>query len=103
MEDIVYGLAATVCQLPHSTLLDVHRLLFDPLFRRTALGRISTRADPIVLEFWQGWEKLSEAQKRERADPVLYRFRRFYRSAPVRNRCPPRRLVMKAPSAANTR
>ena len=82
MADAVFSLVATLCSLPGATLLDAARLLNDPLFRRRALSHVD---DPATLEFWQEYEALADAARREMARPVLYRLRALYRSPAVRN------------------
>lgn len=82
MEDAVFALTATLCSLPEASLLDAARLFGDASFRRRSCALVEDRA---ALEFWQAYEQLSEAGKRELADPVLRRLRTFYRSRAVRN------------------
>ncbi len=82
MEDLVFNLTATLCLLPHTTLMDAARLLTDGPFRRRAVARL---VDPASLEFWSDYEQLSEGARREMIRPVLTRLRKLYRSPTVRN------------------
>jgi hypothetical protein len=82
MEDAVFAVTATLCQLSSATVMDVPRLFSDPVFRRRALAQLS---DPVALTFWSDYEALSEASQREMIRPVLYRLRSFYRSQAIRN------------------
>lgn len=82
MEDAVYALTATLCRVEGATLLDVSPLFSDAAFRRRALAGVD---DPVALEFWAGFDLLSEASQIDLARPVLYRLRSLYRSPAVRN------------------
>jgi len=84
MEDAVFAITATLCQLPGATLLDIPQLLADAVFRHKTLAQFEVD-DPVVLQFWAEYDQLSRAAQRELARPILSRIRAFYRSSAVRN------------------
>lgn len=82
MEDAVFAITATLCRRPSSTLLDVPRLLADATFRRQATVGVT---DPVAREFWRDFGQLSDAARRQLAQPILYRVRSLYRTPAMRH------------------
>ncbi len=82
MEDAVWATTTTLYRQPQATLLDVPRLLHEPLFRQQALA---TLHDPVARQFWADYERRSEAAQREIAQPILVRLRSLFRSSALRN------------------
>jgi hypothetical protein len=82
MQDALYAGLATLCAQPVASLLDLERLYLDAAFRQRALTRV---ADPVIVAFWQRYDRLSAANQLERTEPILYRVRALSRSPAVRN------------------
>lgn len=55
-----------------STLLDLPKLLTNKAFRHDLLKSVS---DPFLLDFWQGYDTLSDSARQTMISPVLNKFR----------------------------
>jgi hypothetical protein len=83
MEDAVFALTATACSMKKASPIDLVRLLGDGSFRRRTLQQCDL--DASTREFWGEYELLSDGAKRELAQPIRYRIRKFYRTPALRN------------------
>lgn len=82
MDSTVFALAAALCSKPGSTLWDVQGLLYDPIFRRRAVAKLT---DPVALAWWANLERSSPGEIHQVAQPVITRLEKLYRSRPIQN------------------
>lgn len=71
-QDILSHSFHTLAKLDGSTLIDLPKLLTNKAFRHDLLKTIS---DPFLLDFWQGYDSLSELARQTMISPVLNKFR----------------------------
>ncbi len=72
----------TLLNCPNSTLLDIHPLLTDPVFRTKAL---LNNEESYILSFWQNeFEKYSPAFRSEVIAPILNKMGIFLSNEPLR-------------------
>ncbi len=83
LEHILRHALFTLLEVSESTLLDLPRLLTDPIFRKGIVIRLS---DDIVKRFWFfEFEKYSAWLRSEAVAPILNKVGQFLTSAPLRN------------------
>ncbi|HEL1598307.1 TPA: type IV secretion system DNA-binding domain-containing protein [Streptococcus suis] len=71
-QDILSHSFHTLAKVDGSTLLDLPKLLINKAFRHDLLKTIS---DPFLLDFWQGYDTLSDSARQTMIAPVLNKFR----------------------------
>lgn len=71
-QDILSHTFHTLAKIHGSTLLDLVPLLTNKIFRYQLLKGIS---DPFLLDFWQGYDSLSDSARQTMISPVLNKFR----------------------------
>lgn len=71
-QDILSHAFHTLAKVDGSTLLDLPKLLTNKAFRHEILKNIS---DQFLLDFWQGYDSLSEQARQTMISPVLNKFR----------------------------
>ncbi|MDO4902599.1 MAG: type IV secretion system DNA-binding domain-containing protein [bacterium] len=71
-QDILSHAFHTLVKADGSTLLDLPKLLTNKAFRHKILKSIS---DQFLLDFWQGYDNLSEQARQTMISPVLNKFR----------------------------
>lgn len=71
-QDILSHSLHTLAKVDGSILLDLLNLLTNKAFRHELLKSIS---DPFLLDFWQGYDTLSDSARQTMISPVLNKFR----------------------------
>ncbi|HEL0726943.1 TPA: type IV secretion system DNA-binding domain-containing protein [Streptococcus equi subsp. zooepidemicus] len=71
-QDILSHSFHTLAKVGNSTLLDLPKLLTNKTFRHEILKSVS---DPFLLDFWQGFDTLSDSARQTMISPVLNKFR----------------------------
>ena len=71
-QDILSHSFHTLAKVGNSTLLDLPKLLTNKAFRHEILKSVS---DPFLLDFWQGFDTLSDSARQTMISPVLNKFR----------------------------
>ena len=71
-QDILSHSLHTLAKVDGSILLDLPNLLTNKAFRHELLKSIS---DPFLLDFWQGYDTLSDSARQTMISPVLNKFR----------------------------
>lgn len=71
-QDILSHSFHTLAKVDSSTLIDLPKLLTNKAFRHDLLNGIS---DPFLLDFWQGYDTLSDSARQTMISPVLNKFR----------------------------
>lgn len=71
-QDILSHSLHTLAKVDGSILLDLPNLLTNKAFRHELLKSIS---DPFLLDFWQGYDTLSNSARQTMISPVLNKFR----------------------------
>lgn len=71
-QDILSHAFHTLVKVDGSTLLELPKLLTNKAFRHEVLKYIS---DPFLLDFWHGYETLSDSARQTMVAPVLNKFR----------------------------
>lgn len=71
-QDILSHSFHTLAKIDGSTLIDLPKLLTNKAFRHDLLKTIS---DPFLLDFWQGYDTLSDSARQTMTSPVLNKFR----------------------------
>lgn len=75
MDTVARYVLHTLLQLPDSTFLDINRILTDPAFRRSALGKLKGKLDRDLQHFWDTFN-----EKDVGVQPIVSRMSRFVRS-----------------------
>lgn len=73
VSEVMHAALITLAHRPGSTLVDLPRLLTDVQFRRQATSSL----DPFLLEYWRGFDALSDAQRAQSIAPALSRVNQF--------------------------
>lgn len=81
-QDVLSHSFHTLAKVEGSTLLDLPKLLTNRAFRHELLKAI---LDPFLLDFWQGYDSLSEASRQTMISPVLNKFRGIILRPALRN------------------
>lgn len=71
-QDILSHSFHTLAKVDGSTLPDLPKLLTNKAFRHDLLKSVS---DPFLLDFWQGYDTLSDSARQTMISPVLNKFR----------------------------
>ena len=71
-QDILSHGLHTLAKIDSSTLIDLPKLLTNKAFRHDLLKNVS---DPFLLDFWQGYDTLSDSARQTMIAPVLNKFR----------------------------
>ncbi|HEM4990686.1 TPA: type IV secretion system DNA-binding domain-containing protein [Streptococcus suis] len=71
-QDILSHSFHTLAKIDGSTLINLPKLLTNKAFRHDLLKTIS---DPFLLDFWQGYDTLSDSARQTMTSPVLNKFR----------------------------
>jgi hypothetical protein len=81
-DDILRAALLTLVGTPGQTLCEVPLLLTDAGFRRRLVGPVD---DPILRQFWGGFEAMTEAERAQAVGPVLNKMRAFLMRRRLRN------------------
>ena len=72
--DVLSHALTVMAQVENSNLSQLPQFLTNPVFRNQLLSQIS---DPFLLDFWQGYNQLSEANREVLISPVLNKVRQL--------------------------
>lgn len=72
--DVLSHALTVMAQVENSNLPQLPQFLTNPVFRNQLLSQIS---DPFLLDFWQGYNQLSEANREVLISPVLNKVRQL--------------------------